>query len=73
MYESYEPVDAPGPPRRSRRPVAVAVGSLLALLLVSVAADRLATARVESRTATAFQAGMHTPSAPDVRVRGFPC
>lgn len=71
-YEPYEPSDAHDPPRRSRRPVAVAVGSLLALLLVPVAADRLATARVESRTATAFQAGMHTPSAPDVHVRGFP-
>ncbi|MFJ2887297.1 DUF2993 domain-containing protein [Streptomyces sp. NPDC087305] len=72
MYESYEPVDAPGPPRRNRRRAAIAVGSLLALLLVPVAADRLATARVESRTATAFQAGMRTPSAPEVHVRGFP-
>ena len=72
MHESYEPVDAPGPPRRNRRRAAIAVGSLLALLLVPVAADRLATARVESRTATAFQAGMRTPSAPEVHVRGFP-
>ncbi|MFJ8057255.1 DUF2993 domain-containing protein [Streptomyces sp. NPDC096142] len=67
-----EPLDAHGPPRRNRHRAAVAVGSLLALLLVPAAADRVATARVEARTATAFQAGMHTPSAPDVHVRGFP-
>jgi hypothetical protein len=72
MYEPYEPWDAYRPPRRNRRPVVIAVGALLALLLATVAADRFATARVESRTAEAFQEGMHTPSAPEVHVRGFP-
>ncbi|MFJ9248413.1 DUF2993 domain-containing protein [Streptomyces sp. NPDC101776] len=60
------------PPRRNRRPVAVAVGALLALLLVPLIADHFARSRVESRTAEAFQEGMQTPSAPEVRVRGFP-
>ncbi|MGW0943251.1 LmeA family phospholipid-binding protein [Streptomyces sp. NPDC002623] len=34
--------------------------------------DRVATARVESRTAKAFQQGMDTPERPEVHVRGFP-
>lgn len=72
MYEPYESWDAHRQPRRNRRPVVIAAGALLALLLVPLAVDRFATARVESRTATAFQAGMHTPSAPEVHVRGFP-
>lgn len=70
-YGAYEPDDTP-PPRRNRRPVVIAVGSLVALLVIPVAVDRFATARVESRTAKAFQEGMHTPSAPEVHVRGFP-
>ncbi|WP_406118438.1 DUF2993 domain-containing protein [Streptomyces sp. NBC_00989] len=70
-FPAYEPGD-PRPPRRSRRPVVIAVGALLALLLVPVAVDRYATARVESRTAEAFQEGMRTPSAPEIHVRGFP-
>ncbi|WP_043664488.1 LmeA family phospholipid-binding protein [Streptomyces xylophagus] len=70
-YPYYEPYDSP-PPRRNRRPVAIAVGALLALLLVPVAVDRFAAAQVESRTAKAFQEGMRTPSAPEVHVRGFP-
>ncbi|WP_329348007.1 DUF2993 domain-containing protein [Streptomyces sp. NBC_01261] len=72
MYEPYQSWDAHRPPRRNRRPVTIAVGALLALILVPVGVDRLATARVESRTATAFQAGMHTPATPEVHVRGFP-
>ncbi|MEV0469313.1 LmeA family phospholipid-binding protein [Streptomyces prunicolor] len=68
---AYEPGDT-RPPRRNRRPVVIAVGALLALLLVPVAVDRFAAARVESRTAEAFQEGMRTPSAPEVHVRGFP-
>jgi hypothetical protein len=70
-FPAYEPGDA-RPPRRNRRPVVIAVGALLALLLVPVTVDRLARARVESRTAEAFQEGMRTPSAPEVHVRGFP-
>ncbi|XUL93585.1 LmeA family phospholipid-binding protein [Streptomyces galilaeus] len=70
-YGAYEPEET-RPPHRNRRPVAVAVGALVALLVVPVAVDRFATARVESRTATAFQEGMHTPSVPEVHVRGFP-
>ncbi|MGX9883035.1 LmeA family phospholipid-binding protein [Streptomyces sp. NPDC002276] len=70
-YGAYEP-DATRPPRGNRRPVVVAVGALVALLVIPVAVDRFATARVESRTARAFQEGMHTPSVPEVHVRGFP-
>ena len=71
-YEPYESWDAHRPARGNRRPVVIAVGTLLALLLTTVAVDRFATARVESRAAEAFQEGMHTPSAPEVHVRGFP-
>ncbi|WP_427917528.1 LmeA family phospholipid-binding protein [Streptomyces sp. cg40] len=70
-YGAYEPED-PRPPRGNRRPAVIAVGALVALLVVPVAVDRFATARVESRTARAFQEGMHTPSVPEVHVRGFP-
>ena len=70
-YGAYEPDDT-RPPRGSRRPVVIAVGALVALLVVPVAVDRFATARVESRTAKAFQEGMHTPSVPEVHVRDFP-
>ncbi|MFI6406016.1 DUF2993 domain-containing protein [Streptomyces sp. NPDC050548] len=70
-YGAYEPDDT-RPPRGNRRPVVVAVGALVALLVIPVAVDRFATARVESRTAKAFQEGMHTPSLPEVHVRGFP-
>lgn len=71
-YQYYEPYDSP-PPRRNRRPVAIAVGALLALLLVPVAVDRFAAARVESRTAEAFQEGMRTPSAPGSVCGASPC
>ncbi|MEW1827964.1 DUF2993 domain-containing protein [Streptomyces sp. NPDC088196] len=71
-YEPYEPWDAHRPAHGNRRPVVIAVGALLALLLATVAVDRFATARVESRAAEAFQEGMHTPSAPEVHVQGFP-
>jgi hypothetical protein len=37
-----------------------------------VAVDRAAAARIESRTATAFQTGMNTPLPPKVRIHGFP-
>ncbi|MDV9177769.1 DUF2993 domain-containing protein [Streptomyces sp. W16] len=70
-YGAYEPDDT-RPPRRNRRPVVVAVGALVALLVTPVAVDRFATARVESNTAGAFQEGMRTPSLPEVHVRGFP-
>jgi len=70
-YGAYEPEDT-RPPPRNRRPVVIAVGALVALLVVPVAVDRFATARVESRTARAFQEGLHTPSVPEVHVRGFP-
>lgn len=59
------------PPRRFHRPAVVA-GAALALVLVPVAADRFAAARVESNTAQAFQEGMDTPQRPEVHVRGFP-
>ncbi|MFI5881353.1 DUF2993 domain-containing protein [Streptomyces sp. NPDC051554] len=72
MYEAYESWDAHRPPRSNRRPIVIAVGALLALILVPLTVDRFATAQVESRTAKAFQEGIHTPSAPEVHVRGFP-
>jgi len=58
--------------RTSPRPFLIALAALLALVLVPVAVDRLAAARVESRTAKAFQEGMGTPLPPQVRVRGVP-
>ncbi|MEE1765190.1 LmeA family phospholipid-binding protein [Streptomyces sp. SP18BB07] len=67
-YASFEP---PAAPRRARRPVVVGV-VLVALTLVPLAVDRVATARVESGTAKAFQQGMDTPERPEVRVRGYP-
>ncbi|GGN94840.1 hypothetical protein GCM10011579_094800 [Streptomyces albiflavescens] len=70
-YEPYEPYEPPAPPRR-RRPVFIAVAALLTLAVVPVVVDRVATARVEARTAKAFQQGMDTPERPEVHVRGFP-
>ncbi|WP_327185535.1 LmeA family phospholipid-binding protein [Streptomyces sp. NBC_01334] len=70
---SYDTTEAPRI-RRRRRPAAttVAIAALLTLILVPVTVDRLVTARVESRTAEAFQEGMDTTSRPEVHVRGFP-
>ncbi|GAV44160.1 DUF2993 domain-containing protein [Streptomyces acidiscabies] len=76
-HPSYDPyghgdvTDAAPAPRRSRRPLAVAA-ALLALVLLPVAVDRAVAARIESRTAKAFQEGMDTPLPPQVHVRGFP-
>lgn len=58
--------------RTSRRPVAVAIACLVALILIPVAVDRVACARTEARTARAFQEGMDTALPPQVRVHGFP-
>lgn len=60
-------------PRLSRRAI-VAGAVLLALILVALAVmvDRVAAARVEARTAEAFQDGMDTAQRPAVHVRGFP-
>ncbi|NNN34026.1 DUF2993 domain-containing protein [Streptomyces sp. S3(2020)] len=75
MYE-HEYGDATSyasrPPRRFRHPAVVAGAAALTLVLVPVAADRFAAARVESNTAQAFQEGMDTPQRPEVHVRGFP-
>ncbi|CCK26502.1 hypothetical protein BN159_2123 [Streptomyces davaonensis JCM 4913] len=57
-------------PRRRRR--IIGAGSLVAVLLGAVVADRFAAARAESRTAEAFQDGMGTAERPSVRVSGFP-
>ncbi|MGV9455445.1 LmeA family phospholipid-binding protein [Streptomyces sp. NPDC003635] len=70
-----EPPDPPRsgtPPPRARRPVAVAVGCLLAVVLVPVAVDRVACARTEDSTARAFQDAMNTTLPPKVRVHGLP-
>ncbi|MFE7929844.1 DUF2993 domain-containing protein [Streptomyces sp. NPDC057456] len=75
-YETGASYDTPEAPRtrRRRRPAAtaIALAVLLTLVLLPVTVDRLVTARVESRTATAFQEGMDTPARPEVHVRGFP-
>ncbi|MFJ9629648.1 DUF2993 domain-containing protein [Streptomyces sp. NPDC101175] len=55
-----------------RRRAIVAAVCLVALLVGAVGVDRVAAARAESRTAEAFQNGMHTPQRPSVRVDGFP-
>ena len=62
-------VSTPSPSRRRR---IVAAVSLAALLVGAVVVDRVAAARAENRTATAFQEGMGTPDRPSVHVNGFP-
>ncbi|MDX2915909.1 LmeA family phospholipid-binding protein [Streptomyces griseiscabiei] len=62
----------PRPHRRRRRPLAIAAASLAALVLAPVAVDGAVAARIESRTAEAFQKGMGTPARPEVEVHGFP-
>lgn len=57
-------------PRRRLKIIAVAVVGALAV--GTVALDRIAAARAESRTAQAFQDGMGTPARPSVQVSGFP-
>ncbi|MEU9051314.1 DUF2993 domain-containing protein [Streptomyces sp. NPDC048384] len=76
-YTPHEPMDPsephhPRPRRNRRRAAAVAVAALVTLTLLPVAADRFVAARIESRTAKAFQEGMGTPVEPEVHVRGFP-
>ncbi|MFJ8537182.1 DUF2993 domain-containing protein [Streptomyces sp. NPDC093591] len=76
QYEPYyPPYDAPYDGNESRRPrrrrTAVAA-VLVALALLPVAVDRAVAARIESRTAKAFQEGMGTPLPPEVHVRGIP-
>ncbi|MGW7542196.1 LmeA family phospholipid-binding protein [Streptomyces sp. NPDC054770] len=71
------PASAPAPAPRitrriARRPATLVLTLALLLLLVPVAVDRFLAARVESRAAKAFQQGMHTPTAPEVHVHGFP-
>lgn len=56
----------------SRRPLVAAATAVLSLAVASVAADRIAASRTETRTAHAFQAGMNTRLEPEVHVRGFP-
>ncbi|MFD5543741.1 DUF2993 domain-containing protein [Streptomyces sp. NPDC127079] len=80
MYQSHcdeEPHYGDGavyasPPTRSGRRVIIAALSLVAVLVGTVAVDRIAAVRAESRTATAFQDGMGTADRPSVHVKGFP-
>ncbi|MFB6938757.1 LmeA family phospholipid-binding protein [Streptomyces chartreusis] len=58
--------------RPRRRRLALGAAALVTLALLPVAVDRVVAARIESRTAKAFQQGMGTPEAPEVEVRGFP-
>ncbi|MFD5593932.1 DUF2993 domain-containing protein [Streptomyces griseorubiginosus] len=60
------------PPTRTRQRVIIVAASLVTLLVGGVTADRIATARTESRTAEAFQDGMETAERPSVHVSGFP-
>ncbi|WP_432005497.1 LmeA family phospholipid-binding protein [Streptomyces parvus] len=61
------------PARRGRHRRAVIITTALFMVGATAAiADRVATSRVESRTAEAFQQGMGTPTRPSVDVRGFP-
>ncbi|WP_405867838.1 DUF2993 domain-containing protein [Streptomyces sp. NBC_01515] len=71
-YEPLEPDESPEPRQSLRRPLAVATAALVALAALPVAVDRVVAARIESRTAKAFQEGMDTPLPPQVHVRGFP-
>ncbi|WP_405585986.1 DUF2993 domain-containing protein [Streptomyces sp. NBC_01092] len=61
-----------GEPRRRRRTLALLAAGLVTLALLPVVVDRAVAARIESRTAKAFQQGMDTPLPPEVHVRGFP-
>ncbi|MFJ6986006.1 MULTISPECIES: DUF2993 domain-containing protein [unclassified Streptomyces] len=73
QYRSGSHDDAsPAPPGARRRRGPAVVAGLLAVALLPVAVDRWAAARIESRTAAAFQDGMGTPRPPQVRVHGFP-
>ena len=71
-YEPYQPYEPYSPRRPRRRRVAVALVAVVTLALLPVAADRAVAARIELRTAKAFQQGMGTPLPPEVHVRGFP-
>ncbi|MFG1666177.1 DUF2993 domain-containing protein [Streptomyces sp. Y7] len=62
----------PGPRPGRRRSLALVTAALVTLALLPVAVDRAVAARIESRTAKAFQQGMNTPEPPKVEVRGFP-
>ncbi|WP_200302484.1 LmeA family phospholipid-binding protein [Streptomyces adelaidensis] len=71
--QAYEPYQPPRRTRRwRRRPLAIAAASAVVLVLAPVAVDRAVAARIESRTAQAFQEGMDTPLPPKVEVHGFP-
>ncbi|MCF1596074.1 LmeA family phospholipid-binding protein [Streptomyces muensis] len=59
-------------PGLGRRRLIIVAASLAALLIGTVAVDRIAAARAESRTAKAFQDGMGTAQRPSVHVSGFP-
>ncbi|MGM1075137.1 DUF2993 domain-containing protein [Streptomyces althioticus] len=71
-YEEGAVNASPPSPERRRRPAAVLVGILAALMLTLVVVDRVATGRVENRIATAFQDGLDTPEQPSVHIDGFP-
>ncbi|MGN9755804.1 LmeA family phospholipid-binding protein [Streptomyces sp. SD31] len=62
----------PYEPRWTRRRRTAVAAVLVASALVPVAVDRAVAARIESRTAKAFQEGMGTPLPPEVHVRGIP-
>lgn len=72
---TVQPAAAPGPPASARprsRTVMIAVISVLAVLAVLIAGDRVANAVAENAIAGALQSELSTPTEPDVSIGGFP-
>jgi hypothetical protein len=60
-----------GPPRRGRRRLWIVLGSLLVLLVLLVALDRVAVAYADSQAAQQMKS-QGFPAKPDVTIEGFP-
>lgn len=63
---------APAPVRPRSRTVMIAVVSVLAVLAVLIAGDRVANAIAQNTLATALQSELSTPAKPAVHIGGFP-
>ena len=66
------PVPTPGSTTRRWRTVMIVVVSVLAVLAVLIAGDRVANAVAQNTLATALQSELSTPAKPDVDIGGFP-
>jgi hypothetical protein len=64
--------EIPGRPRRIRRRHRVLIAVLVAIPLLGLGSDYGARVNAESKTAQAFQEATGTPTAPKVKIRGFP-